>query len=290
MESIIKEDNIILYPKFQNTNENCGAIRGQSFEHWCIYNNKQDILNRWDYALNDCKPYEITYNTSKKYYFICENGLHKSELKSIKAYINNYNKHGKSNILNCNQCTSLAQNLLNIHGDNGINDYWSDKNNISPWDISIFSGKFVFIKCNNRKHNDYYRKVSEATNAEYCCPECQYSKGEKAIEKYLIKNSIFYIQQKGFDGLLGLRNGKLSYDFYLPQFNLLIEYQGEQHEKLNKYFYKSKKDFERQQEHDKRKRDYAIAHNMKLLEIWYYDFDNIEESLEQIVNSLTKLL
>lgn len=34
-------------------------------------------------------------------------------------------------------------------------------------------------------------------------------------------------------------------------------------------------------EHDKRKREYAKSHGYKLLEIWYYDYNNIEEILNR---------
>lgn len=70
------------------------------------------------------------------------------------------------------------------------------------------------------------------------------------------------------------------YDFYLLKHNLLIEYQGEQHEKYKPGLHKSINDFEKQQEHDKRKREYAKQNNIKLLEIWYWDFDNIEKILD----------
>ena len=82
-----------------------------------------------------------------------------------------------------------------------------------------------------------------------------------------------------YDSLIGLGGGNLSYDFYLPDYNLLIECQGIQHESYTKGFHKTKKDFERQLEHDRRKREYAKQHNIKLLEIWYYDMDNIEDIL-----------
>lgn len=36
--------------------------------------------------------------------------------------------------------------------------------------------------------------------------------------------------QKEFDNLLGVKNGKLKFDFYLPTYNFLIEYQGEYHD------------------------------------------------------------
>lgn len=51
-------------------------------------------------------------------------------------------------------------------------------------------------------------------------------------------------------------------------------------------FFGGESQFIIQQEHDKRKRDYAQNHDIKLMEIWYYDFDNIENIL--IDNLLNK--
>lgn len=50
----------------------------------------------------------------------------------------------------------------------------------------------------------------------------------------------------------------------------------------------TKEDFERQLEHDKRKRNYAKENNIRLLEIWYYDIDNIEEILIKELNKINK--
>lgn len=117
------------------------------------------------------------------------------------------------------------------------------------------------------------------------CPKCSFSKGEKIIELFLEENNLTYSPQKTFDDLLGIGNGLLSYDFYLPQYNLLIEFQGEQHEHPVEYFGGEKR-FKIQQEHDKRKREYAEKNNINLLEIWYYDIDNIESILLQTVNEI----
>lgn len=111
------------------------------------------------------------------------------------------------------------------------------------------------------------------------CPHCNIIKGESKISSYLLNNNISFISQKSYDDLLGTKGGKLSYDFYLPNFNLLIEYQGEQHEHPIDRF-GGLQQFEIQQEHDARKREYAKRHGIKLLEIWYYDFKNIEEILD----------
>ena len=112
------------------------------------------------------------------------------------------------------------------------------------------------------------------------CPYCAYgrSKGETRIENYLTNLHINFESQQKYDGLLGLGNGQLSYDFYLSDYNLLIEYQGEYHDGTARL--QSIEEFEIQQEHDRRKRDYAKKHNIELMEIWYWDFDNIEQILE----------
>lgn len=117
----------------------------------------------------------------------------------------------------------------------------------------------------------------------YGCGKC--SKpflGEERIKKYLISKAIDYIQPYRFSDLKGKRN-PLSYDFYLPQYNCLIEFQGAQHEYPIEYFGGQRK-FEIQQKHDKQKREYAKIHKIKLVEIWYYNFDKIEEILDKELN------
>lgn len=110
------------------------------------------------------------------------------------------------------------------------------------------------------------------------CPYCNTIKGKDKISHYLLEKNIFFKSQKSYDDLRGIGGGKLSYDFYLPDFNLLIEYQGEQHEHPIDAF-GGDKQFMIQQEHDKRKREYANEHGIELLEIWYYDFSNLENIL-----------
>lgn len=108
------------------------------------------------------------------------------------------------------------------------------------------------------------------------CPKCssRKSSGERRIANFLEKNNIVFEEQKKFEEL-----GLLSYDFYLPQNRLLIEYQGIQHYEPVEHF-GGKEKFEQQKERDKKKKDFAQRNNYKLLEICYKDFDNIEKILE----------
>ena len=64
----------------------------------------------------------------------------------------------------------------------------------------------------------------------------------------------------------------------MPDYNLLIEYQGQQHERAVDFFGGEEK-FEIQKEIDKKKKEYAQNNHYDFLEIWYRDYDNIENIL-----------
>ena len=105
--------------------------------------------------------------------------------------------------------------------------------------------------------------------------------------KYLNDNNIDYIPQYSFDDLRGVSGGLLSYDFYLTSYNILIEYQGEFHNHTDRL--RSDEEFYKQQMHDDKKFNYAKDHNINLLEIWYYDFDNINNILSEYLSNNAKL-
>lgn len=98
------------------------------------------------------------------------------------------------------------------------------------------------------------------------CPKCKRSRGEATVERVLINMGIDYTPQVKFDNLSD--KNKLSYDFYIPQYNLLIEYQGIQHYKPVQVF-GGESSYAKQKMHDKLKREYAEENNFKLLEIKY---------------------
>ena len=66
------------------------------------------------------------------------------------------------------------------------------------------------------------------------CPKCNSSKGENEIRKYLNKYNINFKEQEKFENC---KNEKeLPFDFYLPEYNICIEYDGKQHFQSIKYF------------------------------------------------------
>jgi len=87
-------------------------------------------------------------------------------------------------------------------------------------------------------------------------------------------------RQKTFEDLHDKK--KLSYDFYLKDFNLLIEFQGAYHDGSLIGKMQTEDEFKYQVKHDNMKRNYAKEHNYILKEIWYYDKRTIENILEEI--------
>ena len=112
------------------------------------------------------------------------------------------------------------------------------------------------------------------------CPKCSESSGEKIIANILDSKNIMYIRQYTFCDCKSQR--VLPFDFYLPTFNIAIEYQGIQHYEPVKYFGGQEK-FEIQQKHDAIKNEYCKSNGILLLRIPYYKFDSIEEELNNFI-------
>lgn len=108
--------------------------------------------------------------------------------------------------------------------------------------------------------------------------ECQLqSKGETKVEKYLINNDILYEKQYKFENCKFYK--ELPFDFYLPQYNILIEYDGEQHYRILKHW-GGLEGFIIRKIRDTIKDIYCKDNNIELIRISEYDFNNIEKILD----------
>jgi hypothetical protein len=151
----------------------------------------------------------------------------------------------------------------------------------SPFDYTSKSEKKVWWLCSKCLF-EWKAAISNRTGLNSGCPQCNESKGEKRIREWLIEHSITFETQKEFNGLVGINSGLLSYDFYLPEKNLLIEFQGQFHDGNGNDYVKRK--FDKQQEHDRRKKEFALLNNIELMEIWYWDFNKIEDILKSEIS------
>jgi hypothetical protein len=136
-------------------------------------------------------------------------------------------------------------------------------------------------------NQDFYATPS-SIKMGYGCPYCNKSKGERKIEYWLIQNNISYVGQKRF---IDCRDrNPLPFDFFLPEHNICIEFQGEQHYTADFFVYKRKdkilgnKDFETLKSHDLLKEEYCKNNGIKLLTI-KYDEDIIEKLSKEIIGA-----
>jgi hypothetical protein len=125
------------------------------------------------------------------------------------------------------------------------------------------------------KHGIFSQSPSSHINNSSGCPYCCSSKGENLIKNYLNNININYIHQHKFADCKDKKI--LSYDFYLPDYNLCIEYDGLQHFKPIKRF-GGLEGFNIVKKHDKIKNIYCKSNDIMLLRIKYND--NIEKKLK----------
>lgn len=179
--------NLCATSLFAREKQNATKLKkSKSFEQWCIGNNRQDVLDRWDYDLNKLKPNEILFGSRKKYYFKCSRNIHKSELKCVNDFT-----QGHEYTMNCKQCNSFAQYLIDTYGNTAIEKYWSSKNTVSPWEISKSSPKtMVWIKCHEK---EYHKEYIISCNSFSVGRRCTYCSGKKvhpkdSLGQYIVDN------------------------------------------------------------------------------------------------------
>ena len=120
----------------------------QTFEEWCLENNRKDILDLWDYEKNDVLPSQVPSGTKKKYFFKCHNGIHESELKRILSITD---KHDHRII--CKQCESeglYKMDLSNqVFGELTVlykdKERSNNKSNIDYWVCKCTCGNIISV-------------------------------------------------------------------------------------------------------------------------------------------------
>lgn len=129
------------------------------------------------------------------------------------------------------------------------------------------------------EHGEFYKKPHDFLSGKINCPKCKISKGENKIREYLDSNHINYIYNKHSLTFLD----KLKPDFYLPDYNLVIEYDGEQHFKPIKFGnysdVKAENIFEKTKQNDELKNKLCEENNVKVLRISYIEYNDIENIL-----------
>jgi very-short-patch-repair endonuclease len=160
--------------------------------------------------------------------------------------------------------TEFIQNAKKIHG----NKYDYSKVNYINCDIK------VCIIC--PEHGEFWQTPYLHTHG--CgCPLCKESKLEREVRTLLLSNNIQFECQKSFTWL-----GRQRLDFYLPDYNIAIECQGEQHFRPIKHFGGEKR-FKDVLERDCRKKKLCNDNNVTIL---YVNYNTKEKDIEYVKKTI----
>lgn len=150
---------------------------------------------------------------------------------------------------------------------------------------SIEARVITYIKYRNRFIERVQNFIKNLKTNIYNKIQHGFSRGENIIWNWLKKHIIKFEFQKRFSDCKD--KNTLPFDFYLPKYNLCIEYQGSQHYDPG-FYIRKKKSFEEgilkfntQKKHDKMKKQYCINNHIYFLEIKYTE--NIENKLKEIL-------
>lgn len=162
--------------------------------------------------------------------------------------------------------------------------------NYTLLEVKRVDGKtHLYYTC--QKHPETIQHILLSNFINGCgCRFCSESKGEREVKNFLSSQGIFFEPQKTFTDCK-LKN-ELPFDFYLPDYNVCIEFQGKQHYEPVRYwngddisYQKALDNFSLQQKRDNIKKQFCQENDIKLVEISYKDYKKIEEILqEEIVN------
>lgn len=162
--------------------------------------------------------------------------------------------------------THIKDRIGNIYGKLTVLSREQSYNNRTRWLCQCACGNKTIVSGN---HLDSGNTIS--------CG-CINSKGELKISQLLMELEIPFIKQKSFPDLLGNFNKPLRFDFFLPDKNICIEYQGIQHY-INNDFFGAEEAFEQRKNYDNMKREYCKNNKIKLIEIPYTDYIKLNTTM-----------
>lgn len=275
-------------------------LEENSFGIWCE-RNKPEILDLWDYDLNEVSPYDITYGSTKKCYFKCSRGLHESQLKQINKITN------RGDDITCNKCNSIGQYILDNYGPNGLDMLWDyEKNTVDPFEVAHCARVYIYIKCINNPEHPSYRILCSNFVKGRGCPACKQEREESKLQEKVRK----YIENKyGYDIVheyacsLKVVNPKTNYilpydnEIIIPnKNNLIIEVHGVQHYQADGYIKMSaqkhgitpEEELKELQWRDEYKKQYALSQNYYYLAIPYWT--EKDESYKTLIDEIIKTI
>lgn len=221
-----------------------------------------------------------------KYEYIKYTRMH--EKATIKCPIHGVFKQDANNHISGSGCFKCGL-LIRGNGrastqEDIINKFIKKHGNVYDYSKVNYKRSFIKVEIICKKHGSFYQAPNMHLSG--CgCPICKASKAEKLIYNYLSDNNIKFISQKTF---IDCKNIKpLPFDFYIPNLNICIEYDGELHYKCFRRSSSGIAKLVKTQKNDSIKNEYCLKNNIKLIRIPYWEIDNIYSILEKHLKEIS---
>lgn len=269
---------------------------------YCDYNSREDkIIDACNGKCRALKQYDSSRNKRAKYQFdkvreVCD--MYNYELLTKEEDFTTTHmdirfickKHGVQKMMldnfirghKCYFCSyeERANNLM--HSSEyvkSIIESYNDNKLLNPKDYSGSNVHNLKIECGSCG-NIYITSFSDyISNMQIRCKSCanKESVAERRIREFLTCNKINFEQEKIFDNCRDIR--RLPFDFYLPKYNLIIEFDGQHH-----FYETGRGNYESTKKHDEIKNQYCKNNNIDLLRIPYWDGNDLEKIIAKQLN------
>lgn len=289
-------DTILLSTEYKNNHENlewlcnCGKpfkACWNNFLHGQIHCRK--CANRRRHLISHKKI--IKDFRDRGYEAIIDEDKVKSD--KVSYYCNKHKKYGLQNIKlgnfydrnqGCRYCAN-EKNASKRAFDKDTCKKITESKSLNYIDSYILDGKTVIdFTCNKHIDKGIQRyTITQMQRTKCGCKYCNmsYYTNEEKIDNILKSWNINFQRQVSFKECRD--KNALPFDFYIPSFNLLMEYQGEQHyipiPRSNMTDKEANENLVKIQNHDKIKRKYCEDNNINFIEIPYWENEDLENYL-----------
>ena len=269
------------YKRFTNGEpdlcKSCAALLGYSRNKDTRAKDKFDLIRKVckenDYVL--VTKEEDFENTHMDIQFICKkHGIQTMMLDNFirghKCYACSYELRGQ----NCRNDIDYVEEIINSVNGNKL---------LNKEDYVGSNTRNLKVACGKCGKHTFLVSLSGYCNVKITqCRSCssKESVGEKVVAEYLEEHNIDFVREKKFPDCKDKR--ELPFDFFVPKYNLIIEFDGQHHY----YDVFGEEHFKRTQYHDEIKNQYCKDNNIHLLRIPYWEGKNVDKLIGDKINNI----
>lgn len=123
------------------------------------------------------------------------------------------------------------------------------------------------------------------------CPFCKQSSYENYVDEFMKNHYPSFVKQKKYDDLRGVGGRALSFDYFLPEYNICIEIDGQYHfyRDILPRFESYLNSYNNLTQNDELKNKYCQSHNIPLLRIKYDKVHEIETILKDFIDANSEI-